>query len=657
MIRMHRVCLSYVFIAVFVVPFTLSADKSRIYDTVTGIDAYGEVEYLDVPRPKLFLLKKEIYHYEILEVFLTGVQEADENLFAIRIVRDGRVYPSVGMEERIPFKRRDEILRAVYLPDWNQREGEYEIEVFYGNRRLKIDSSFTFTLLRRPVPDIEPGISIVDLETNESIAEKILVDPAGRKTDYSAILEWAAFMDADMLWILAGETTTFHVKRKGASPWDRGPLENLELLKERAPYYGIEIGAYIMSFYVPGPEGIPGRYEPGLGYNAEKGTLYRSKHISLSSEQRIQDMIELARRFQQDPQIGYIGFDFIRTGRADGYELAQQVIDETNISTSQEWAALDAAERIKWFARKIEVERDPLVVEKWRWWRAHRVAQIVKRIMDEAEITKPVWVYTLGWNHGKEHGQDPVMFFDAGVTFDAVMLYEASQSQFERLLGHWNRYISTDQGNIVVGSCVDYKLLDSDSLSPPDEFFRRNTEAYQNVMRDGFAKGIFFHDIARAFWGRKGGYTFIDYAMAHMSSVYGLRRELRTLDLVVDVLYEEEEEGRLSGALQCKNNSTRDLENICIELVYPSFPVAVTFYRDSHDENRDGMYYPGTDVMYVGNLQTFQTISVPFTVYNLANTYTTIIFRVAVENNRHYYVREVISPRPGQFGEFQASLD
>jgi hypothetical protein len=466
-------------------------------------------------------------------------------------------------------------------------------------------------------------------------------------------------MNADMLWILAGETTTFHRKKRGASPWDKGPLENLKLLKEIAPYYGVKIGAYIMSFYVPGAGGIPDRYEAGLGYNAEKGTLYRSRHISLASEQRIRDMVELATQFQKDPQIEYIGFDFIRTGRADGYELAQLVIDDTGIDTPREWIDLDASERIKWFARKIEVEHDPLIIEKWRWWRAHKVAEIVKRVMEEAEITKPVWVYTLGWNHGKEHGQDPVMFFDAGVTFDAVMLYEASQSQFERLLGHWNRYITAEQGNVLVGSCVDYKLLDSDTLTPPEEFFRRNTEAYQNVMRNGFAKGIFFHDIARAFWGRKGGYRFMDYAVAHMSSVYGLKREHGTLDLVVDVMYEEEGEDMLGGVLQCKNNSTRDLEDIRIELVSPGMPVTVSFYPDlsSNGEGEASLLSVAKRSTRIGSLQTFQTVSVPFVVHNLQTGRSTLLFKVSVENDRHYFIREVLSLPPHTFTDIQASLD
>jgi hypothetical protein len=414
-----------------------------------------------------------------------------------------------------------------------------------------------------------------------------------------------------------------------------------------------------MSFYVPGSGGIPDRYEPGLGYNAENGTLYQSRHISLASERRIRDMIELATQFQQDSQIEYIGFDFIRTGRADGYELAHLVIDDTGIDTPAGWTDLNASERIKWFARKIEVEHDPLIIEKWRWWRAHRVAEIVKRVMEEAEITKPVWVYTLGWNHGKEHGQDPVMFFDAGVRFDAVMLYEASQSQFERLLGHWNRYISAEQGNVLVGSCVDYKLLDSDTLTPPEEFFRRNTEAYQNVMRNGFAKGIFFHDIARAFWGRKGGYRFMDYAVAHMSSVYGLKREHGTLDLVVDVMYEEEGEGMFSGILQCKNNSTRDLEDIHIELVTPGMPVTIRFYHD-HSSDRGSSATPfgaGARSMHLESLQTFQSVSIPFVVKNLQTSRSTLIFKISFEDNRHHYVREVFSLRSPAATDTRASLD
>jgi hypothetical protein len=624
--------------------FPLHGDKSRIYDTVTGIDGNGSIEHLAPPRPQITLSKNEIYHYEILEVFLSGIDGLPGERFTMKVSRDGRLYPSVGMEQDISFTELNTSLRAVYLPAWNQQEGLYKIELLYNGNPLRTNAPITFRLLRRPVPKIDDGLSIVDLEMNKSIRTQSYVDPSGRRTDYSAILEWARFMNADMLWILAGETTSFRERERGESPWDAGPLENLQLLKALAPQYGIDIGAYIMSYYVPGKNSVPERYESGIGYDADTDSLYRSRHISLASDLRLRDMIELARQFQNDPRIGYIGFDFIRTGRVDGYELAEQVVFDTNIRTPANWAAMSAPDRIRWFARKIEVDKEPLIIEKWRWWRAHEVAEIIKQIMEQARITKPVWVYTLGWNHGKEHGQDPIMFFDAGVTLDAVMLYEATQGQFARLLNHWNNYISAGQGNVLVGSCVDYKLLDSDTLSPPEEFFRRNTEAYNQVIKNGFAKGIFFHDIARAFWGRKGEYRFMDYAIAHMSSIYGLKKELNNLDLVVDVQFEQKIPGSISGSIQCKNNSTSSFQHVDIELISPSLPATITYFRhsDMEDEHEVAINAPDTFSMLLGGLDTFGSISLPFLLRNVSQKQKTLLFRVAIDGERHYYVHEMI---------------
>jgi hypothetical protein len=613
------------------------ADKSRILDTVTGIDENGEIEYIQTPLPRIVLSKKEIYHYETIEVLLYGIDENSSDVFHIQVVLGDKVSPSAGMEYRVPFVRYDHVFRAVWLPGWNEKEGEYEIHIYLGELRLKTDEEITFMLKRRLLPQKREGLSVVDLEMNRSIKDMQFYDPEGRKTDYRAILDWARFMNADMIWILSGETTTFKM-RNSFSPWDIGPLENLQLIKKIAGNYSIEVGAYIMSFYVPGKHGIPDMYRPGIGYNSEQDTLYDSKHISLSSEERIKDIVALAEQFQKDPDIHYIGFDFIRTGRGDGYELASQVIEDTNIVTPPGWEEYSTADKIKWFARKIEVERDPLFIEKWRWWRAHRVAEIVRRVIEDANITKPVWVYTLGWNHGKEHGQDPIMFFDAGVTYDAVMLYEANQSQFARLLVHWNEYIEEGQGNIIVGSSVDYTLLDSDYLNPPEEFFRRNREGYRNIVRNGFAKGIFFHDIARAFWGRKGQYTFRDYAIAHLSSVYSLRKDLRDLDLLVDLEFKRPNSDRISGVINIKNNSTRNMTNIRVELVAPKSTGTIVFHSDSV------LKHPGpTGGITIGVLDTFESIIVPFTIKNVKETPRNIIFRVEIEKRWNYYVYEFLN--------------
>jgi hypothetical protein len=636
---------------------TLHADKSRIYDMVTGVDENGSVEHLTPVRPQITLSKNEMYHYEILEVFLSGIGRFPGKGFSMRVSRGDQIYPSLGMERDIPFTELNTSLRAVYLPAWNQEEGVYRIELFFNGSPLRTNAPITFKLLRKQVPEVREGLSIVDLEMNQGIHTKSYVDPFGRRTDYSAILEWARFMNADMLWILAGETTSFKERRHDESPWDSGPLNNLHLLEDLAPQYGIEIGAYIMSYYVPGKNGVPERYEPGIGYDADTGDLYRSRHISLASERRLQDIVELARQFQNDPRVEYIGFDFIRTGRVDGYELAEQVVFDTNVITPDGWTQMSASDRIRWFARKIEVEKDPLIIEKWRWWRAHRVAEIIKHVIEEARITKPVWVYTLGWNHGKEHGQDPVMFFDAGVTLDAVMLYEASQGQFARLLKHWNAYFRAGQGNVLVGSCVDYTLLDSDSLSPPGEFFRRNSEASVQVVRDGFVKGIFFHDIARALWGRKGDHNFMDYALAHMSSVYGLKKALNSLDLVVTIQLEQRIPGGVTGSIQCKNTGTRPLQNIDIELISPAFPATISYFRhsDIEGDHEFAINRPDTSSMSLGSLGTFESISVPFLLRNMDHGQRTLLFRVAIDNNRHYYVHENIELVIAESGDEQVA--
>jgi hypothetical protein len=295
-------------------------------------------------------------------------------------------------------------------------------------------------------------------------------------------------------------------------------------------------------------------------------------------------------------------------------------------------------QRILWFARQIEIVKDKDTIERWRWWRAHKVASIIERIMDEAGITKPVWVYTLGWDHGREHGQDPVMFFDAGVSVDAVMLYEASRPQFVRLLGQWNRYVRSSEGNIFIGNCVDANLLDSDRFLPPDEFFRRNTEGYRNIVRDGLASGIFFHDIARGLWGRRGGHEFREYALAHMSSVYGLRRELSELDLIVDIRDDGETPGKtpgdLRGILRIKNNSTVRQSRIIIRHI--NTDDLDIFFHDESGGRRPFEYH-------IADLNTFESRSVPFSG-EMREATTLVRFSVATESGLSYFVSTIMGP-------------
>jgi len=592
----------------------LASGESRIFDEVTGIDYMGNIQRLKIEKPKVILSKREIYHHEILSVYLYGASALEQERLNMRVYRNGQIRLSADIELHIPFLIDDEgdqeRLKAVYLPGWNEEEGKHEIHVYYGEKRIDVDGENGFLLKRREVQPLGKFLTVVDLEMNDSIRKRRYVDPDGQETDYRAILKWAQFMEVDAIWVLSGETTSFSPQRNSVGPvnfgladfspqdqssldtgpldtgpWDTGPLENLRLLKEIAGEYGIQVGAYIMCFYVPGKHGIPEMYTAGIGYNSETDSLYRSHHISLISEKRIQDIIDLARMFQKDQKIDYIGFDFIRTGRADGYELGPLVVKDTNIITPVSWNSLSEREKIKWFARKVEVERDPVIIEKWQWWRAHRVAQIVQRVIDEARITKPVWVYTLGWNHGKEHGQDPVMFFDAGVSIDAVMLYEANRQQFERLLKQWNSYIRNEQGNIIIGNCIDYRLLDSETLTPPEELGRRNVEGYSRIIRNGWPTGLFLHDISRAFWGRRGGYTIEEYALSFLYSVRGLKSKQKAKEIIVegvltDVMEDSFGQIEFTGYLIFMNRGEIPLKRIRVSFFDGDTNRNVVFYQN-----------------------------------------------------------------------------
>jgi hypothetical protein len=211
-----------------------------------------------------------------------------------------------------------------------------------------------------------------------------------------------------------------------------------------------------------------------------------------------------------------------------------------------------------------------------------------------------------------------------------------------RLLGQWNRYVSASEGNIFIGNCVDATLLDSDHFMPPDEFFRRNTEGYRNIVRNGLAAGIFFHDIARGLWGRRGGHDFKEYAIAHMSSVYGLRREMNELDLIVDIRdgggtpgeTGGADPGDLRGILRVKNNSTVRQSRITIRHINTADQDI--FFHDDSGARRPLEYH-------IADLNTFESRSVPFSVERREAT-TLVRFSVATESGLSYFVSTIMGP-------------
>src|SRR6185295_16693158 len=70
----------------------------------------------------------------------------------------------------------------------------------------------------------------------------------------------------------------------------------------------------------------------------------------------------------------------------------------------------------------------------------------LKSMLEEAKMTKPVFTFTLGWQMGHQHGQDPAMFVDAGVNFNHIMLYEGDRNTLASMKRQWPDYLSRGVG-------------------------------------------------------------------------------------------------------------------------------------------------------------------------------------------------------------------
>ncbi|MCK5569103.1 MAG: hypothetical protein KAJ15_05260, partial [Spirochaetes bacterium] len=54
----------------------VNADQ-KILDEVVGIDKNGNIESIQIEKPKVVLSKQEIYHYDILNVYLYNIPGLD----------------------------------------------------------------------------------------------------------------------------------------------------------------------------------------------------------------------------------------------------------------------------------------------------------------------------------------------------------------------------------------------------------------------------------------------------------------------------------------------------------------------------------------------------------------------------------------------------
>lgn len=380
---------------------------------------------------------------------------------------------------------------------WNAPVGDY-LPVLLGHdelkERLKVKP---FRVGRRSPKPMPKGFVVLTLESVTPLATMRVKAPDGTMKDWRGLLDWAQYIGADAFLVLGGQSP-------GLRPGEIWVDDNLGILHQVAKECrarGLQFGVYAMySLTMSKTVKLPG-YQYGL--EIKDGRPVETRAISLREPKRVDDVAKLLKPYADDPNVDFVGVDYIRNALG-GYELTDDFAAEMpGVALPAEWPGLSRDERMVWLARKKIMRKDLAFIDAWQWWRAHRVALIVAELKRRLGDKKPFWAFTLTWDKGWHHGQDPVMMNDAGVDYDGLMFYEADKPQYDAMLKDWHAYLKRGDDQVLPGDIFDWGLHQKDPAGPA-ELGRRMRLAVQRVYADGPASAVFFHDAARLLWGRLG---------------------------------------------------------------------------------------------------------------------------------------------------------
>jgi hypothetical protein len=445
--------------------------------------------------------KAEHLHYDIVELtLLSGDKTLEESFNAAPprfvVIRGTETITTVaGIREMTAVHEAPGRWTARWPVPWNAPPGAYRPALVGRPDLAERLKATPFSITRRKPKAMPKGFVVATLESVMPLSSMKVKGPDGAVTDWRGLLDWAKYLHADAFWMLGGQTP-------GLGPdeiWMNTNLKMIPKVAAECKKRGLEFGVYAMFSLTMSKAKLPG-YEYGLEIHDGAPVLTRA--ISLRDKKRLADVAAFLKPFADDPNVDWVGLDYIRNALG-GYELVDDFVAEMpGVVVPPEWRRLSRDERMVWLARKKIMRRDMNFVEAWEWWRARRVALVVKEI--KARLGgKPMWAFTLTWDKGWHHGQDPVMMNDAGVDIDALMFYEADKPQYSAMMKSWHEYVKTSDVQLLPGDIFDWGLHQKDEAGPA-ELGRRMKAAISGVYADGPAHGVFYHDMARLLWGRLG---------------------------------------------------------------------------------------------------------------------------------------------------------
>ena len=462
---------------------------------------------------RLDTVKPAYYHFEFIDIRLRArlpelMRTADGKPPRALVLRDGRPWTTIGglTEVELRWDEKQNALIGHWPCPWNAPEGEYQLRLFSSLAGEGWLQTKAFRIARRRPHPLPRRFVALTLETIRPLSTMKVRRPDGTIGDWRALLDWVQFMGADAFWVLGGQTP-------GDEPGEVWVSKNLPFFPELAQECkkrGIHLGLYVQCYLTNSKDRLE-RYRYAEDLSGGKPVFTRS--ISLLDPDRAQDVADLLKSFKDIPDVDYLGLDYIRNALG-GYELADEFLKEMSwIPRPNNWERLTRTEQMIWFARKKIPRRDANFVDAWQWWRAHRVGLIVNHIRGQIGQDANLWAFTLTWEKGWQHGQDPVMMNDAGIDADALMLYEADAGQFEAMMNEWPAYVRRGDVQLVTGDVVDW-VLHQRSSKGPGEFEYRLERAARGIYADGPATGIFVHDLNRALHGRLGPYSTREWMRA-----------------------------------------------------------------------------------------------------------------------------------------------
>lgn len=569
---------------------------------------------------KVYTSKKEYYRYELIKVYAKLTREVPYCKMHFKIYYKNEPLITVGelFYNKMEYDKRNKLWVGTWPVPWDAKPGKYKVEVkgkfFLKEKKIllpfqkyvsipllpwikikyptkrkeevkilqkEIKKEFKavsyFKIISKHPPKIPKGFSILDIEVAGDILKSPIITPCKKIGNWKNIYDWAEFMGVDAVFYIVGQTSLWKKYREGEGVWVKENLECFPHLAKEARKRGFKFGGWIGCYLSFGKYRYP-YYKYNYNYSPKTKSCYPTMSISFKCERRKQDIIKLMKMLDKNPDVSFIGLDYIRLPLG-GYELVDEFVNEMKPDVPADFFKMSYSERMKWLGEKI-TSKEPLIYEQWNWWRAHKIALLVKELIEKSKVKKPVWVFTLGWEHGKQHGQDPLMLQDAGISFDCVMLYECPKNIFPYMIASWREYLRGKKINIFPGNMIDW-FWHQNTLIPagPEEFYLRLKEGIHNIRQEHPAEGIFIHDLGRLLWGRTGPYPKIEWAIASGCAITELKETWKVIPFKTEIFLPDKVAVRkkFSIRLEIKNQKKYILENLKIK----SLPTeGVVYYPD-----------------------------------------------------------------------------